>query len=448
MILLLIISIHLILLKKLIFFPYTELFLYPYLVNSGLLPYKQIFDQHFPGLLFLPINFNNLGMTDPYTARMWLMAVVVCTHLLLYICAKNVLGNARKALLVNSIYLMWQPLFEGWVLWIDSFLPLFLLPAFYYCNRFIKEKKSFWLFLTGLFLGMAVVFKQVIVPLAIMLLVYLLWQKVNWRLCLYYIIGLAIPVLVMLGYLGYLGVIRDFWFWNITFNLTTYVKFGTKGLDLRGWVRVIGLFLPLFYVFKSAAENLKLRILLLFALSSLAVALDRPDFVHFQPALPFITIGAIWGIGEIWGKRYGKMFISAYVLLIVWWLGAFYRGHIGSKVFFYDYQTRQVAQRIKMYSSPSQEIFLFGPSPHLYQMTHTLPAGRIFVYQFPWFIKETEGRLLNVLLVDPPKLIVQDRTSSIDGQKLIDYAFGIDKFISENYQVFDKIDAIEFLRHK
>ncbi len=62
--LLFIILIHIFITFKLIFFPYPELFIYPYLTNHGLLPYKQILDQHFPGLMFLPINFNNLGKNE------------------------------------------------------------------------------------------------------------------------------------------------------------------------------------------------------------------------------------------------------------------------------------------------------------------------------------------------------------------------------------------------
>src|SRR3989338_3479932 len=62
---------HILILSKLIYFPYPELFIYPYLTNHGLKPYSQIIDQHFPGLMFLPLNLDNLGMTTPEIARIW-----------------------------------------------------------------------------------------------------------------------------------------------------------------------------------------------------------------------------------------------------------------------------------------------------------------------------------------------------------------------------------------
>src|SRR3990167_10272801 len=162
----LIIIIHSFVLTKIIFFPEPELFIYPYLTNHGVKPYSQILDQHFPGLMFLPINFDNLGMNDEVSARFWLFGIVFLTHVLLFLISKTYLG-VKRALLVNFLYLIWQPFFEGWVLWIDNFLPLLLLPAFYFTLR----KKLFW---AGIFLGLGVVMKQSIIPLAGLVFLYVL----------------------------------------------------------------------------------------------------------------------------------------------------------------------------------------------------------------------------------------------------------------------------------
>src|SRR3990170_6955059 len=91
-----ILLIHTLILTKLIFFPYPELFIYPYLTNHGLKPYTQILDQHFPGLMFLPVNFDNLGVNDEYIARIWLIAVVVITQLLLFLISKEILKSNKK----------------------------------------------------------------------------------------------------------------------------------------------------------------------------------------------------------------------------------------------------------------------------------------------------------------------------------------------------------------
>src|SRR3989339_1236932 len=79
-----ILLIHALVITRLIYFPYPEFFIYPYLTNHGLKPYSQILDQHFPGLMFLPVNLNNLGMTTPETARLWSIAIVIIIQLMLF----------------------------------------------------------------------------------------------------------------------------------------------------------------------------------------------------------------------------------------------------------------------------------------------------------------------------------------------------------------------------
>ncbi|MBI2599828.1 hypothetical protein HYW43_02840, partial [Candidatus Daviesbacteria bacterium] len=214
-----IILLHVLILAKLIYFPFPELFIYPYLTNNGLAPYGQILDQHFPGLMFLPVNLNNLGMVTPEAARAWSVALAVSTQLMLFFVSSVILKSRYKALVVNLLYLVWQPFFEGWVLWIDSFLPLLLLPAFY---SFYRK----WFFAAGLLLGVAIVFKQTIIPLSAFFLIYIFWKIRNFQTFLRFLLGLSIPVSLMITYLISIGVFRDFWFWTVIFNLTTFAEFG------------------------------------------------------------------------------------------------------------------------------------------------------------------------------------------------------------------------------
>src|SRR4030067_2242156 len=159
------IVIHLYLLSRLIFFPYPELFIYSYLTNQGLLPYKQILDQHFPGLMFFPINLFTLGMRTPQAARIWHFGLIVATQLTLFVLAKKMFKSDKWALCVNFLYLVWQPFFEGYVLWIETFVSIILLFSFYFLLQGLEKKKQLLFFNTGLFLGIALVFKQVTLPL-------------------------------------------------------------------------------------------------------------------------------------------------------------------------------------------------------------------------------------------------------------------------------------------
>ena len=62
-------------------------------------------------------------------------------------------------------------------------------------------------------------------------------------------------------------------------------------------------------------------------------------------------------------------------------------------------------------------------------MSQTLPAGDIFVFQFPWFLKIAEDRILEGVKKDKPNIIVSDRTVEIEGQNITDFAKNIDQYI-------------------
>ena len=435
----LILLVHLSILAKLIFFPYPELFIYPYLTNQGLLPYSQILDQHFPGLMFLPINFDNLGMTNEVIARWWLIAIVIITHLFLFFISKNILKNGFKALLVNLLYLIWQPFFEGWVLWIDNFLPLFLLPAFY---MLLKRK----FFLVGLLLGFGVVFKQTIIPLALFVFAYIWWSDRNFKNAGRYFLGLSLPIGGMLIYLLSIGVMADFWYWTIIFNLTVYASSGTQIPTSFGFISRV------FVVYTASLSGLyhtdrRLKIILsLFLIGSLVGAFDRANFVHFQPSLPFVVIGTALGFYSLGKKKMIFILIGLYLVITIWWQNIFYQGHVSSKVFFFNGETYAISNKIRQYTKEGDKIFVFGAAPHLYQMSQTLPAGDIFVFQFPWFLKIAEQRILEGIKKDHPEIIVYDKTTNIEGYKLIDFAKSIDEYINQNYKNLDSVGNVEILR--
>ncbi len=431
---------HIFILSKLIFFPYPELFIYPYLTNHGLKPYSQILDQHFPGLLFLPINFDNLGMNDAQTARLWLFAIVAITHVLLFLISKKILGE-KKALLVNFLYLLWQPFFEGWVLWIDNFLPLFLLPAFYFSLR-----KKF--FLPGIFLGLAIVFKQTIIPLSILIFLYILWSEKNFKKTAEYLLGLSLPVILMILYFVWMGIFPDFWYWTVTFNLTVYAASGTQIPTSFGFIsRVLMVYVASLSGFLCKDKRLKI-IVFIFLVGSLIGAFDRANFVHLQPSLPFAVILTSLGVYSLTKRKTGFILIAIYLAVTIWWQNVFYKGHILDKVFFFDEETYAISNKIRQYTNEGDKIFVFGAAPHLYQMSKTLPAGDIFVFQFPWFLSVVEDRVVEGIKKDQPDIIISDRTVKIEDVPIVDFAKKIDSYINENYQKIDSVASVDILKRK
>lgn len=430
---------HILVFTKLIYSPYLELFIYPYLTNHGLKPYSQILDQHFPGLMFLPINLDNLGMNNEVNARIWSILIIVVTHILLYYISSKLLKNNSKAILANFLYLVWQPFFEGWVLWIDSFLPLMLLPAFH----FLYKGK---LFRCGLLLGIGIVFKQTLIPLSFLILIYIFWQTRKVKMVGIYAFGLLVPIILMVLYITSIGVLKDFWYWTIVFNLTTYAKYGTSIPQSFGYVtRVLLVYLASVLVLFIKDRKLAI-IILLFLLGALVGVFDRANFIHFQPSLPFAVLGTTLAVFQLSKNNFFKIFMLVYIIIAGWWLFIFYKGHISNNIFFFDKQTKLVASKIKYYTKPTDKIFVFGAAPHLYQMADRLPSGNIFVFQFPWFMKIAQTRVLEGIKKDQPQIIISDRTAEIEGNKITDFAYDIDLYIQQNYQIIDKVGTTAIMR--
>ncbi|HET7098900.1 MAG TPA: glycosyltransferase family 39 protein [Patescibacteria group bacterium] len=439
-ILIIIILINVFVLSKLVFFPYPELFIYPYLTNHGLIPYTDILDQHFPGLIFFPVNLGTLGMHSPEIARYWQYGAVVIIHLILYLVAKKILGP-KKALLANLIFLIWQPYFEGWVLWIDSFLPILILSSLY----FLISKKNFW---SGFFLGVALLFKQVIAPLIALVGLYILFKERKFKPAFIFSLGVLIPTLFLIKYVNDLGIWKDFIFWTVTFNTGVFAEMGRKYGTISEIARVVGVYG--FAAFSFFDEKFRENTLLIgiFLIGSLASVYARFDFVHLQPSLPFVALLSAISINWLLKKKYLKVLIAIYILVAIYLLSQFYKGLVGSKIFFQGETERRVTQVVQRLSKKEDKIFSLGTMPIVYEMADRLPPGNVFVFQFPWFMTVAENRILSGIISDPPKVVVRDVNAVVEGKKLILYMPKINDYINEHYKVIDKIDEIEIMVRK
>ena len=436
MILTAIIAVNIFLLSRLAFLPYPELFVYPYLTNHGLLPYAQILDQHFPGLMFLPVNLDNLGMTTPGTARIVQFLLVILAHIVLYKVAKKIFKSGAIVFVPNILYLFWQPVFEGWVLWIDSFLPVFYLTSFYFLLCSFESRKARNLMLAGLALGLATVFKQIVIPLAFLVAIFIFIKNKNIKDVFWFAVGYVPAPLLMTLYMIGRGLFPDFWYWSVTYNLTVFSQFGRKFSTLAELIRFTFAFGPA--VLLIIARKSKYYLALLFLVGALAAAYARFDFVHLQPALPFALIGAAFAL-DYFSKHRLTAVAFVYAALAVFVVFKFYRTNLSNRIYFFGEEEISIANKVKAATVPGDKIFVYGTTPNIYQMTGTLPAGNVFVFQFPWFTMLTEGRLLEGLVEDKPKIIVADRSVTIENQKLVDFTKDLNAYISDNYDEIDRV---------
>lgn len=443
-----VILIHIFLITKLIFLPYVEFFIYPYLINNGFKPYSEIIDQHFPGLMLLPINFATLGVTSPQEARVLLILTIVVMHFLLYLIARNILGNTKKVLFVNILFLILQPFLEGWILWIDTIQPVFLLSAFFFAYKIIvKENYNLkYIFLFGLSLSLSVLIKQTVLPLFGIFLLYFIVKKINYYLLFFFNIGFLIPILLVFIYIWSINAVSDFFFWNILFNLTTYTKEATKSIIPLDHVIRIGVIYGVGLLFLTKITQKKLKYLLLvFIFGNLIGSITRFEFVHFQPSLPFLILGTVIGVLESWKSNIFRVLLLIYILIMFYWLKTFFFGHISNSVILYDENIYHISEKVQKYVKPKDEIFIFGASPYIYQLTQTIPVGRYFSFQLPWYAPFIESKIIEKIKISDPNIIVSDDSVEVEGFKIKNYLHDLYQYIEKNYQKVDEVGSIKIL---
>ena len=401
--------IHAVILWSLRFSPFPELFVYPYLTARGFLPYAQILDQHFPGLMFFPIIFFFLVFPAPAAFKLLLILIVLLQSALVY-----KISRSRLAVLA---YALWQPIFEGNYLWLDTFLGLFILPAFFFFTS------GLWIW-SGLFLGMGVVFKQTLIPLVAFAAIVLLWRR-KFAALVKFSLAALFPSILILAYFYSRGILQDFWYWTVQFNLTTYAAGGRGGPNFS---EIIKLAIPILVLILVWFKNREFRLGLGWLIFSVIGAVARFDLLHLQPAIPFLAIA----FSKLFSRS--RNLAAGLFVLSILLFGVFYiRAPKYPAVLFFDKDTDRLVSAIKNRVSDSDKIFLLGVQPHLYALTGTLPPGNIFVFQFPWFLKIAGRRVLDSLKTDPPSLVVYDDQNRIDGQYLRDYASYLVEYVQSHY---------------
>ena len=416
MIVILIQIVHAVILWLLELFLYPELLIYPYLTFNKLLPYKQILDQHFPGLMFFPINFYSLGFRDPESFKVLLVITILIQSAMIY--------KITKSKLSVFLFTLWQPLFEGNQLWLDTFLPLFTLPAY-----LLIQSGNWWL--SGLLLGIGIVFKQTLIPLSVFVGLLLLFKRQIRPFWIFSAFSLA-PSMLTLIYFHSLGALGDFWYWTITFNLTTFAAYGRNLPTLGELIKVLSITCLAGFLFMTRPKT---RQALILALVSSLETLSRFGLIHLQPAIPFLAIAS----ANL--KNQTKAAFVVIVISIVWF-GYFLgkqKNILGFKYF--DPDTKKIIAIIKNFTHPKDKIFLLGVQPHIYQQSRTLPSGNLFVFQFPWFLQVSGERVLAGLNNDPPKLILYNPESEIDGQYLKDYGHYLVEYTQRFYRPLDQVGS-------
>jgi len=444
-ILFLIIIAHVSILSLIKFFPYPEIFIYPYLVRKGLLPYKDIFDQHFPSLLFSPVNFASLGVNSEVSARFFNLLLIVMNHILLFSSANFILKRQRKkALIANILYLLIQPLFEGNFFWLGSLASFFVLLSFYLLLKLRSEREvslSFLVFL-GLILGMLLFIKQSMLPFFAIFLVFVFLELKSLRNFLILFFSSLLPFSLSLLWIFNKNIFSDFFYWSVIFNLEIYAEMARKLPNTSQLIRFTLFWMTIIiFCFVKRREKYFPEFFSLLS-ASFFLILPRFEFVHLQPTIPILLL-AFEKI-RVKFANFAKILSFLWILVLVIWWPRFLSKNFLKESPTFDSVYFEISRRIQSLPGEKNQIFVFGTSPIIYVITNTIPPTPFSLF-LPWNLSAKEESILNGLKINMPSIVVRDIEASVDGKKVIEFSSRINRFVEENYKVVEEVGSNQIL---
>ncbi len=357
----------------------------------------------------------------------------------------------RKNLVITSLifYIFWQVYLEGHVLWIESFVTPLILMAFIFLYKFMQRKNTSDIYMSALIFGIAFVFKQTLAPLILLVFLYLIIKRTDVKKTLLSLMLVLAPVFLVFIHFWKLGVLNDFIYWTVTFNLTVFSQMGKTQptlTDIFKMIPVFGFTLISIIILIKKRDTKRLLLPGIFFVGTLFFAYARFDYIHLQPALPYAVI-----ICFLLLKHFRKrilipfLFLYFFVSLYIFIPNFRFFNKPGVSPMLNDSETVSLLNTVNRYREKGDKIFAFGTYLHIYYLTDTLPPGNIFSFQFPWFMKIAQTKVLQGIIRDPPAIIIRDKKSQVDGYNLIENMQEIENYVESHYKTIDSVNNTEIL---
>lgn len=429
----LIIIVQVFVLTNMDYLVYPEIFIYPYLTKIGLIPYKEIIDQHFPGLFFLPVNFSTLGMTSIDKVRVFHYLLLVLDQIMIFTLVARYTKKTYAALVASSIYAAFYVVFDGHVFWIENILTTLFLANIYFIYCFEKSKNSIYLIIAGVMMGAASLMKQTSVILIFISLLYLFTKKCSYKDILRYLVGPIISIAYLLYFLIDRKIINEFYQWTIDFNLKHYSGLANKLPGVKQVLVVSALVISSIFVLVKKRKDYFVIYLTIFALVTLTYAYPRFEMFHLKPTIGLVSI--ILGIYS--REKLGAIIPVCIMLFGVTLSVGVYQGQTG-KVYHQTKEDISIQNKITELTEPGDVVLSFASTPHINFLTNTRPPGNYYVVQLPWYMTLIEGEFLESIKSDKPKVILKSKISTLDGVDTYSYMPSVIEYINEKYVTLDE----------
>ena len=385
-------------------------------INNGFALYSQIWDNK-PPLLYLTYALFN---GDHFAVRAASMLIGLTTTWLFFYFTKLLFKNLRTSVISTTVFaiLLATPLIEGNIANAENFmfLPIIIAAIMIYKYALAKtdSQNKITLFAAGIILGIAFLFKIVALFDFAAFLVFLLILAIPernkiknlfsyfYKNLLFFVIGFLLPITLTIIYFTASNTLNDF-IAAAFLNNVGYVNYGNKLLIPQGFLILklilLAIVLSLVAVKRKSLSNPALFIFVWLAFSLFNAFFSQRPYTHYVlVALSSICLflGLIISEKSLNSKRNFVITFLSVILIILtnFNLYGFYKTlfyyqnaflfitgkkDINSYRSFFDRKTPgdyEIASFIKAHTKPNDKIFIWGDSPQIYALSHTLPINK------------------------------------------------------------------------
>lgn len=386
---------HLFILVNIKFTAWPEMLAYPYLISHGFLPYRDIVFPYFPLLPnLLTVLYNFFGQSVSVLQFFTWITILIVDGLVFYL-TFLVFGKKSLALMGMAGFILWQPYFDGNMMWFDLALsPLILIGAILQL-QFNKKRLGVFLFLAGVCWGLAVTVKQQAVVFYLASVLFLLTdvdKKIRHLLLL--LAGFSLPILLTLASLASVNILDKFANWAIIVPIFVmsriggYASFPSIEQVVTLVIFLIPAWLLLARIVYFSKTNRAIFLLLLLFLASLTNSLPRFSLFRFQAVIILVAPLFVWWVDKYYASH--KKIVPGLLIIVLgislWSQQWFYRFNWGQSIRFFEEETLVGSQYLSAHTTKEEQIYLLNVSSVWYVLSNRLPP-KPWVDNFPWYFE-------------------------------------------------------------
>lgn len=385
-----------------------------YCFINGYIPYVDFYEIKPPGIFLVYGLFQIIFGSSTFLLHLGILLTQLTTAYLIYLIMFKMFGNKEQSIVAVSVYFIFNlfPNFMGFGILSEHFFVLFILLSMFFLLKVRQTNVFYYIFISGIFFGIAAMIRQHAVFFAIPMLALILFVAINHPFRWYRILGVFIAgsvtiTLLLIGYVAIRGGFSEMIYWVFkqpSEKYITKVSWATGQQYLLNYIHniFIGRHYPMLvifgfgilFIFKNIFSNHHRKenaLLLLFFIGALMTVFPGNRFYghYWLMVFPFFSLIAGKFMEQLPIKWYQYVSLLSIVVLFINQLilnKALYfnvKADIIYQNLYADnpnYSLQKMTDFLKRRLKKEDQIFVFGSEPQVYYETKKiLPLPHVFL---------------------------------------------------------------------